>query len=53
MATVESSTCIVEFDKYCGSCKHRGKKETDEPCSECLENPVNTDSLRPTRWEKA
>lgn len=42
----------VYFDQYCKTCKHFGKKETDDPCDECLSNPVNTYSHKPTEWEK-
>lgn len=37
---------IVDFT-YCKYCIHRKKKESDTPCDDCLDNPVNTDSRRP------
>ena len=37
---------IVSFT-YCKFCEHKNKSEDDEPCFECLENPVNIDSHRP------
>lgn len=42
----------VYFDKYCKTCKHEKLKEEDDPCDECLENPVNTYSHKPVRWEE-
>ena len=42
----------VYFDKYCKTCKHEKLKEEADPCDECLENPVNTDSHKPVRWEE-
>lgn len=42
----------VYFDQYCKSCKHCSKKETESPCDECLEEPVNAYSNKPVRWEE-
>ena len=43
---------IVEFHKYCPTCKHRDVEGTEEPCNECMENPVNTYSEKPVKWEE-
>lgn len=43
---------FVNFDEYCESCKHFNKAETDEPCNECLTEPVNQHSHKPTKYEK-
>lgn len=42
---------FVDFYSYCVSCKHRDKKETENPCDECLKEPVNTNTSKPVRWE--
>lgn len=42
----------VYFHKYCESCKHKGLKDTDEPCNECLDNPVNLYSHKPVKYEE-
>lgn len=42
----------VYFDRYCETCKHRELKDTDEPCNECLENPINLHSHKPVMWEE-
>ena len=42
----------VYFDQFCRECKHNDKKATDEPCFECLENPVNEGSHKPINFEK-
>lgn len=42
----------VYFDKYCKTCKHSKKKDNEEPCDECLENPTNLHSHRPVCWEE-
>ena len=38
---------IVRFDEWCKKCQHAKKKDTDEPCNECLSHPVQTDSTKP------
>ena len=42
----------VEFHRYCVLCKHRDKKETESPCCECLEEPFNTNTGKPVKWEE-
>lgn len=42
----------VYFGQYCTTCKHEKKAETDDPCDDCLENPVNVYSHKPVRWEE-
>lgn len=44
---------IVLFDKYCPICKHYRKTEDEDPCWECLDNPVNAQSHKPVRFEEA
>ena len=41
----------VYFGQYCQTCKHETEPETCDACSECLENPVNTDSHKPVNWK--
>lgn len=42
----------VHFHEYCKKCKHEKLKETEEPCSECMDEPLNADSHKPVRYEK-
>lgn len=42
----------VYFDKYCQTCVHFDLKETDDPCDECLSEPVNLYSHKPVKWEE-
>ena len=42
----------VYFDPYCSKCKHLKKPETEEPCNECLNNPVNEYAHRPVKFEE-
>jgi len=41
---------IVDFS-YCRYCEHYKKKESDLPCDDCLDNPVNTESARPVYFK--
>ena len=47
-----NSEKIVDFHKYCGSCKHFDKKESEDPCYDCLAESTNTDSHKPVKWEE-
>jgi len=42
---------IVNF-AFCRTCKYRFKKESDEPCCDCLELAVNDDSVRPVYYKE-
>ena len=41
----------VYFDKHCKTCKHSKKNEKEDPCNECLEEPMNQNSHKPVHWE--
>ena len=43
---------IVEFNEWCKLCKHYDKKESEDPCFDCLADPVNTNTHKPTKWEE-
>ena len=42
----------VRFDQYCQKCKYYNKNEDEEPCDECLNNPVNSYSHKPINFEE-
>ena len=42
----------VDFKTYCATCKYKDNKETETPCNECLNEPVNTYSHKPTKYVK-
>lgn len=42
---------IVEFDKYCDTCEHRDLKEHEDPCDQCLSEPVNEYSRKPVCYK--
>ena len=43
---------IVRFDEWCSKCKHCTTDEVKDPCNECLDNPVNTNSKQPVMYEE-
>ena len=49
---MESKKKIVDFKKYCETCKYKDVKEVKDPCNDCLDNPVNDDSKKPVCWEE-
>ena len=49
---MEESYKEVYFDQYCKNCKHEKLKEIDDPCDECLNNPVNLYSHKPVMYEE-
>lgn len=45
---------IVEFDKYCKTCKHINVRDDKgfDPCHDCLNHPANTNSRKPVNYEE-
>ena len=43
---------FVDFEKHCMTCKHQDLKGTEEPCNECVSEPVNYQSEKPVKWEE-
>lgn len=43
---------FVDFDKYCGKCKHEKLAENESPCDECMDEPVNLYSHKPVKFEE-
>lgn len=42
----------VKYFKYCPSCKYRKKSNIEDPCNECLDEPINLNSHKPTMYEE-
>lgn len=42
----------VYFEQYCKNCKHKDTNEADDPCDECLSEPMNIYSHKPINWEE-
>ena len=43
---------LVEFHKYCASCRYFETPETEDPCNDCLNNPANIDSHKPVNYSQ-
>lgn len=41
----------VDFKTYCQTCRYKDLRETDDPCSECMDNSLNVESRKPIKWE--
>lgn len=42
----------VYFDQYCKTCKYEETAEEEDPCYECLDEPVNLYSHKPVNYEE-
>ena len=43
-------THITEYAKWCPNCKYQDKAETDDPCFDCLAEPVKNDGHQPVKY---
>ena len=42
----------VYFGEYCKTCTHKELPEDQEPCHDCLNEPVNVYSHKPVNYEE-
>lgn len=42
----------VYFGQYCRTCQYQDTEDSEDPCYECLNEPVNLDSHKPIKWEE-
>lgn len=40
----------VYYDQYCHNCTYFSKPEDEDPCNECLYEPVNVYSHKPVKY---
>lgn len=40
------------YFEYCKSRQHEDKEEWEDPCFECLDEPVNVESHKPVNWKE-
>lgn len=43
----------VLFNEYCKYCIHYNKPESEKPCDECLDCPVNIDTAKPVKFKSS
>lgn len=48
---MENDYKIVDFE-FCNTCKHKDVPQADDPCHDCLGEPVNLYSHRPVNYEE-
>lgn len=51
MSEIEQ-TKEVYFDFYCPKCEYDKLSESEDPCWNCLENPYNDSSHKPTYFKE-
>lgn len=49
---MEITDQMVDFEKYCKTCKYKDEVESNIPCCECMENYFNEYTDRPVKYEK-
>lgn len=49
---MDENTKEVFFHEYCPKCEHWDSEETDDPCNDCLNNPMNYDSHKPVYFKE-
>lgn len=42
----------VYFSQYCKTCEYQKREEYEDPCDECLNEPVNVNSHKPVNWKE-
>ena len=43
---------MVDFDEFCRDCKFYSYSEDEEPCCNCLEEPMNLYSRKPVKFKE-
>lgn len=46
------ATKIVDFHKWCEKCEYKDLSESEDPCWDCLNEPVNEDSTKPLYFKE-
>lgn len=51
MPVKDSDYKEVYFHEYCKTCRHSDCKNHEDPCNECLDQPINFASHKPMKYE--
>lgn len=43
----------VDYYTYCTKCVHKDKRDIEDPCNDCLGEPMNQHSRKPLYFEEA
>lgn len=49
---MEEKEHIVDFERYCKTCRHEKRSGDDYPCYVCLSIPARMNSRKPEKWVK-
>lgn len=52
VSIMEDTYKEVYFGHYCRTCKHQNLSDQEDPCFDCLNEPVNLYSHKPVKWEE-
>lgn len=50
---MDTETKFVWFGDYCSRCQYKDSSEGEDPCNECLGEPVNLNSHKPINFKEA
>ena len=42
---------IVEYHNWCKTCKYKDIQENEDPCFDCMWEPVNLSTKKPIKYE--
>lgn len=42
----------VDYSTYCETCAFRNLSESEDPCWDCLSQPINEGTRKPTRYKE-
>lgn len=48
---MEPEMHFVDYATWCPSCKYEKQPDSEDPCNDCLSDPVNVESRKPVCWE--
>lgn len=50
---MENTDKEVRFDIYCQTCHNKNTPETEDPCNDCLAEPINQGTKKPIFWSES
>ena len=52
MENIDNNEVEVDFVTYCQRCTYEKEKETEEPCTICMESPLNDGTSKPILFKE-
>ena len=50
--TMDNDYQECNFETYCKTCKYKDIKEVEDPCNECLDEPMNLYTDKPVKYKE-